>query len=59
MSFTMLVFLSIMFSEIAIKSKLVLVVLSKYSRSSKCLDKEYVLIWNKERELFLIGIFIV
>ena len=57
--FTMLVFFSNLVSEIAIMSKLVLVVLSKYSRSSKVLDKEHVLIWNKEREPFLLEIFMV
>ena len=53
----MLVFFRILVSEIAIMSKMVLVVLSKYPRSSKFLDKEHVLIWKKERELFLLGIF--
>ena len=46
--FTILVFFSILVSEIAIMSKLVLVVLSKYSRSSKFLDKENALIWKKD-----------
>ena len=43
-----LVFFSILVSEIAIMSKLVLVVLSKYLRSSKFLDKENTLIWKKD-----------
>ena len=43
-----LVFFSILVSEIAIMSKLVLVVLSKYLRSSKFLDKENALIWKKD-----------
>ena len=53
----MLLCFSNLVSEIAIMSKLVLVVLSKYS--SKFLVKEHVLIWNKERELFLLGIVMV
>ena len=40
----MLVFFSILVSEIAIMSKLVVTVLGKYSRSSNVLDKEYALI---------------
>ena len=44
-----LVFFSILVSEIAIMSKLVLVVLSKYLRSSKFLDKE-----NERKIIFLI-----
>ena len=55
----MLVFVSDLVSEMAVMSKLVLVALSEYSRSSKFLVKEHVLIWNKERELFLLGIFMV
>ena len=47
----------ILVSEIAIMSKLILVVLSKYSRPSKFLFK--VLIWNKERVHFLLGVFMV
>ena len=52
----MLVFVSDLVSEMAVMSKLVLVALSEYSRSSKFLVKEHMLIWNKERELFLLGI---
>ena len=55
----MLVFVSDLVSEMAVMSKLVLVALSKYSRSSKFLVKEHVLMWSKERELFLLGIFMV
>ena len=32
--------------------------LIKYSRSSKFLFKEQVLMWNRSRKLFLLGIFI-
>ena len=42
-------------SDIAIMSKLVLLVLGRLLRSS-CLVKEHVLIWNKELEHFLLGI---
>ena len=42
-------------SDVAIMSKLVLLVLGRLLRSS-CLVKEHVLIWNKELEHFLLGI---
>ena len=51
--FTMIISLSILVSEIAIMSKLILVDLIKYSRSSKFLCKEQLLMWNREIELFL------
>ena len=56
--FAMLVSLSILVSKIAIMSKLMLADLIKYSRSSKFLFKEQVLMWNKKRQLFLLGFLI-
>ena len=41
-------------SLIAITSKVLLVALSKYSRSSKFLFKEQEFMWNKESEFWLI-----
>ena len=55
----MLVFFSNLASDRAIMSHFVLVDLSKYLRSSNYLVKEHVLIWNKERKFFLLGIFMV
>ena len=56
--FTMSLSLSILVSEIAIMSTLILVDLVKYSRSSKFMFEEQVLLSNRERQLFLFGTFI-
>lgn len=53
----MLVFLSMLVSEIAILSKLILADLIKYCRSSQILFNKEVLILNLERQLFLLGLF--
>ena len=62
--FTVLVFFNNLAYDTAIISKLVLVVLSKYSRSSKFLVKEHnnikELIWNKEvTKIIIIIIFVL
>ena len=51
------IFLVILVSEIAIMSKFIFAVLSKYSRSSKFLLREHVLIWNIDKDLLLFGMF--
>ena len=56
--FTLLASLNILVSEIAYMSKSILFGLNKYSRSSKFLSEEQLITWNRERELFLLGIFI-
>ena len=54
--FTVLVSLSFLLSEMPITSKLILVDLIKYSKSSKFPFKEQVLMWNRQRQLFLLGL---
>ena len=51
------VFLDILASLTAIMSKYLLVHFNKYTRSSKFLFNEHVLIWKKERDFSFLGNF--